>query len=256
MNADDLISGEIPVATTKADEIRHQLEELIMTGRLAPGTVLRQDELARRFEVSRTPVREALRQLAALGLASFIPNKGVRVRTLDRNDWTQTYLARASLEGTVTEIAASRITDDQLAQLAAADDEFVLETGRLRSADLSDEDRTSASWTWLKANDRFHDVIIDAANSPIIGDLIEGLRRMFSGSNPWSPGSATDDLYETTVRQHAAIRAALVARNGVAARALMEAHVTDSWRLLQAVLDEPQPRSAPTFSTFYLPARA
>ena len=70
--------------------------------------MLRQEQLSERFGVSRTPVREALRRLAALGLVSFEPNRGVRVRTLSHDDLHEAFLVRAELEGLVTEVAAQR----------------------------------------------------------------------------------------------------------------------------------------------------
>src|SRR2546423_827431 len=84
--------------STKADDIAVLIEEAIVSGELAPGSVLRQEQLSERFGVSRTPVREALRKLAALGLVSFEPNKGVRVRTLSHDDLREAFLVRAELE--------------------------------------------------------------------------------------------------------------------------------------------------------------
>jgi DNA-binding GntR family transcriptional regulator len=224
--------------TTKADEIKQRIEELIVVGQIPAGAVLRQDDLARRFEVSRTPIREALRQLAAIGLVSFTPNRGVRVHALDREEWQQTYLARAVLEGAATEVAAQKMSAEQLELLATANDEFTCQTALLRRADLTQHERSVASYEWVRANDRFHTVIIRAAELPVVERLISGLRRVFSGEATWSQGSAADELYETNLRQHVAIRCALVARNGFASRHLMEEHIRDSWRLLQAVLDE------------------
>ena len=68
--------------STKADDIARVLEDEIVGGQIPPGTVLRQEQLSERFAVCRTPVREALRRLAALGLVSFEPNRGVRVRSI------------------------------------------------------------------------------------------------------------------------------------------------------------------------------
>lgn len=231
--------GAAASSTTKADQIAQAIEEMIVAGRLSPGTVLRQDELSRRFAVSRTPIREALRQLAALGLVSFTPNRGVRVRALDRNEWAETFLARAALEGTAAQLAAERLTDQHLAEIDAANAEFSRQTALLRSYKLNQEEREQASYAWVAANDRFHTAIIQAAGLALFERLIASLRRVFSGEALWSPGSPADTLYETNLMQHEAIRQALAVRNGQAARLLVQDHIMDSWRLLQVVLDEP-----------------
>src|SRR5687768_3865149 len=94
---------------TKADDLALALEEAIVSGEIAPGTVLRQEQLSERYDVSRTPVREALRRLAALGLVSFVPNRGVRVRTLATNELREAFLVRAELESLATELATPRM---------------------------------------------------------------------------------------------------------------------------------------------------
>src|SRR6476660_5318457 len=85
--------------TTKADEIGAALERSILFGELPPGTMLRQEQLAEQYGVSRTPIREALRRLDALGLVVFRPNRGVLVRAPSRDELRQTIVARAALEG-------------------------------------------------------------------------------------------------------------------------------------------------------------
>jgi DNA-binding GntR family transcriptional regulator len=92
----------VSLESTKADDLAALIEEAIVSGELAPGAVLRQEQLSERFGVSRTPVREALRRLAALGLVSFVPNRGVRVRTLTREDLYEAFLVRAELEAVAT----------------------------------------------------------------------------------------------------------------------------------------------------------
>src|SRR6187397_3150257 len=98
---------------TKADDIAIVLEEAIVSGEIAPGTVLRQEQLSERYQVSRTPVREALRRLAALGLVSFVPNRGVRVRTLSRSELREAFLVRAELESLATELAVPRFGEPE-----------------------------------------------------------------------------------------------------------------------------------------------
>src|ERR1700749_2350046 len=102
--------------STKADDIAVLIEEAIVSGELAPGSGLRQEQLSERFGVSRTPVREGLRKLAALGLVSFEPNRGVRVRTLSHEDLREAFLVRAELEALVTAEAAPKITSQELAR--------------------------------------------------------------------------------------------------------------------------------------------
>src|SRR5881394_2060812 len=121
--------------STKADDLAVVIEEAIVSGELAPGSVLRQEQLSERFGVSRTPVREALRRLAALGLVSFEPNRGVRVRTLSHEDLREAFLVRAELEGLVTEIAAGKLTEDDLHALEECERRFARLTKELRSRD-------------------------------------------------------------------------------------------------------------------------
>lgn len=222
---------------TKADLLARTLEELIVSGELASGTVLRQDEISRRFEVSRTPVREALRQLTARGLVTFVPNRGVRVKAPDRDEWRQAALARAALEGLLASLAAQQITDEDLSELDRAHKDFAVLTEVLRSRERG-KVKDRAAFEWVEANDRFHQVIARAAGAPLIDAMVGDVSRVFSGHARWRPGSAADRLYEVDLRQHTAIREALAARNPEAARALASAHVLDSWKLLEDVLDE------------------
>src|ERR687888_2586387 len=110
--------------TTKADDIARVLEDEIVAGVIPPGAVLRQEHISERFSVSRTPVREALRRLSALGLVSFVPNRGVRVRTLSRDELREAFLVRAELEALATELAVPRMTEADLAALDDAERRF------------------------------------------------------------------------------------------------------------------------------------
>src|SRR5204863_283504 len=116
--------------STKADDIAVVLEDEIVSGTLPPGAVLRQEQLSERFRVSRTPIREALRKLAALGLVSFEPNRGVRVRALSRAELREAFLVRAELEGLATELAAPRMTDVEVEALDQAEERFAELTAR------------------------------------------------------------------------------------------------------------------------------
>jgi DNA-binding GntR family transcriptional regulator len=147
-------------ASTKADDVALELEQAIVSGELAPGTVLRQDRLSEQYGVSRTPIREALRRLAALGLVSFEPNRGVRVRTLSRAELREAFLIRAELESLATEIAAERMTRADLDELEAIEDRFAGLTEELRRGGrLATDRRADLVTEWVRANHAFHDVI-------------------------------------------------------------------------------------------------
>ena len=83
----------------KADDIVLSVQTAIARGELPPGSLLRQEQLAASFRVSRTPVREALKRLHAAGLVSLIPHRGARVRTLSLEDVRESFVVRMELEG-------------------------------------------------------------------------------------------------------------------------------------------------------------
>ena len=233
------------VESTKADEIAAALEREIVSGELRPGIVLRQESLSERFDVSRTPIREALRRLAALGLVSFEPNRGVRVRTVSWDELHEAFLVRAELESLATELAATRMTEADYADLDEAERRFSELTAELRRADPAPGLRELTS-EWVRANHAFHDVIYRAAGAPLVEQLAKSARRSFSGPAIWTGGGrAVDELYDRNDREHRAIQAALLARSPEGARAIARDHVLHSFRLLEAVLDLAAPQPTP-----------
>ena len=224
--------------STKADDIALVIEEAIVSGELAPGTVLRQEHLSEQFDVSRTPIREALRRLAALGLVSFVPNRGVRVRTISREELHEAFMVRAELEGLATEVAAAKMTPEDLAELEDAEWQFARISQDLHSREPG-EARRSIMGDWVRANLAFHDVIYRVADLPLVEQLAKSARRSFSGPAVWAPGDhSIDDLYAKNAEQHRAIRQALAASSGEGARALAREHVLSSFHMLEAVLEQ------------------
>src|SRR5262245_18087297 len=117
---------------------------------LLPDTVLRQETLSERFEVCPTPVREALRRLAALGLVSFEPNRGVRVRSISAHELHEAFLVRAELEALATEMATPRMRPDDLAELDAIERRFGELTLELREQARSGEGRDATLFVeWM-----------------------------------------------------------------------------------------------------------
>jgi DNA-binding GntR family transcriptional regulator len=234
----------VSLDSTKADDIALVIEEAIVSGELQPGTVLRQEQLSEQFQVSRTPIREALRRLAALGLVSFVPNRGVRVRTISREELHEAFLVRAELEGLATEVAAAKMTPDDLQELADAEQRFAKISQELRALEPGEARRTIMG-DWVRANHAFHDVIYRVADLPLVEQLAKSARRSFSGPAVWAPGDhSIDGLYAKNAEQHRAIRQALVAGSPAGARELAREHVLSSFVLLETILEQvgAQPR--------------
>ncbi|HVM13481.1 MAG TPA: GntR family transcriptional regulator [Egibacteraceae bacterium] len=102
-----------------ADEARARMLEDIIQCRIRPGEMVQLSDLARRYEMSKTPVREALTLLERDGLVEPIPYKGYRIPPIDEADIEDIFFMRELLEGAAVEAAAGRITEEDLQRLEA-----------------------------------------------------------------------------------------------------------------------------------------
>ena len=102
---------------TNTDRVRAELESQIVAGALPPGTMLDEAELSRSFDVSRTPVREALLQLAAKGYVRIVPRGGIFVIQLSAGELAEMFETLAYAEGLCARLAAQRMSDGQLRKM-------------------------------------------------------------------------------------------------------------------------------------------
>src|SRR5436305_4923711 len=109
---------------TMAEFALEQLREAIILGELPAGTPLRLDELARSLGMSISPIREAVRQLEALGLAKHVPHQGARVLDFDIDELRDLFQVRLALESLAVRRAAERFTDDDAAAARAQLERF------------------------------------------------------------------------------------------------------------------------------------
>ncbi len=100
-------------------EVAVRLRQRIVEGHLAPGAKLNERELSELLQVSRTPLREAIKMLAAEGLVELLPNRGAVVAQLSEQDVADTFEVIAGLEGQSGELAAQRISEAELAEIRA-----------------------------------------------------------------------------------------------------------------------------------------
>lgn len=142
----------------RAETLRDQLEQDIVTGHFRPGDRLDEQSLATRFGVSRTPIREALMQLASTGMVELQPRRGAFVASLSIRAVVERFEAMAALEGMCGALAARRITDAQRSDLIAAH-EACQEATRAGCAD-----------TYYYANERFHRAIYEACHNHYLAE--------------------------------------------------------------------------------------
>src|SRR5438105_6419912 len=105
---------------TRAEKLREAIEESIATGAFAPGMHLDETELAQRFGVSRTPLREALIQLSSIGIVALRPRRGAVVAEVTPQRLLEMFEVMAELEAMCGRLAARRMTDNELAALQRA----------------------------------------------------------------------------------------------------------------------------------------
>lgn len=190
-----------------------QLLDEIRQGLLEPGDRLREAELAERLGVSRTPVREAIRQLEADGLVAHVPRIGAAIRQLDYAEVMELYEMRAVLEGTAARLAARAASDIEIEELDLLNE-------RLADAGTGPEA--------ARLNSIFHATMLDAAKNRFLSRSILSLQKalMILG-----PTQLTDsERAEAAAEEHRRIMAALIARDGATAEAEMRAHVEAAQR--------------------------
>jgi DNA-binding GntR family transcriptional regulator len=207
-------------ASALVDEIAAAIRERIMSGQIPIGGPPRQAELATELGVSRTPVREALRQLHTSGLIEVVPNRGAVVRVPSPWEVRDASEVRAELEGLACERAAGRINDTELKELRAANQAM-----RDEVAEPSIEGEPGAEPPTVKFNDAFHMTIHRVADNQWLARAIDEINQAFRRNVSWLVLAGNQRQRGENVAQHDRIVDALEAGDAATARAEMSAHV-------------------------------
>lgn len=206
-------------------DVHAALLEAIDRGDYAPGARLVETELAERFGVSRTPVREALGRLEQQGLAARDQRRGLTVAVLDHDQLGELYDLREVLEGFAAKLAARRASPAEIAVLR----EMVV-------ADAAIADQPSVL---ARSNRRFHHQLHHASHNRYLDQMLERMRRslvLLSGTTLGSPGRGAE-----SVAEHDQIVAAIEVRDEEAAEAAARTHIVNAYktRLRQEANREP-----------------
>jgi DNA-binding GntR family transcriptional regulator len=217
------------------DEIVLRLEKAILEGVYPPGTHLLQDELCERFGVSRTPVRQALRDLHARNLVALVPNRGATVRVPSRRDAQEVYAVRAELEGYAAELAAARADSGLELELAGVEARVVQLASRLGRFD--DAALPAVVEFQLAAGD-FHRVLQRACGNERLVSTIQHVERSFPMEYVALAIGNNDDNQLLNIDEHQQISRAIAIRDENGARLAMKSHVLHLGEKVVAYLDD------------------
>lgn len=187
-----------------------QLRRMILSGELAPGEPLREVALSEQFGTSRTPVREALRTLAAEGLVTLLPNRTVQVSQLDEQAASEVFIVLGALESLAAKLACERMTPEQLETLTDLQDDL--------AHYFNDRDRPR----YLEANRLIHELIVESSGN---ASLILAWRLLLPRAERARHVSTLDhDRWASAFAEHKQIHDAFCARDVPAIARLMEEH--------------------------------
>ncbi len=204
------------------DAVTDALREAILDGFLTPTTWLREDEIAGAFEVSRTPVREAMRRLADEGLVIKTVHHGTTVAPLSLEDVLALYVVRENLEGLAARLAAVRCPSGLVERLD--------EIGSRMKAAAAEADTPRLS----RLNLEWHRALRDATGNSYLGRFlgqVEHAVRRLPASTLGHPGRAEEVLSE-----HDAVVRAIERRDGAGAEQVAKAHMRRAREIRLAVM--------------------
>ena len=193
-------------------DIVSQLRDFIVEGRLAPGSRIPERELCEKFGISRTPLREALKVVAAEGLIELLPNRGARVRQFSETDIRNLFEVLSGLDFLAGRLACARITDDAVAAIEKMHLEMY--THYLRR-ELTD---------YFRINQKIHQAIVDAATNPVLSANFANLNSIVRRLR-YSANLVHRDRLGDAMREHEQIVDALKRRSADELGMLMFQHM-------------------------------
>ncbi|SAK91259.1 GntR family transcriptional regulator [Caballeronia ptereochthonis] len=199
-------------------QIAQRLRTLIATDELKPGERLRERTLAERLDVSRTPLREALKELAGDGLVVVLPKRGAVVAELSAAEITEKLDVLGVIEAFGGEMACRMATDAEIAEIRALHFEM--------HAAYERRDRMN----YFRLNQAIHTSIVAAAKNATLRQVHERLNRQLYRYR--FQGSVTSETWHTAIDEHEVIVQLLSAREGAKLGEFLRRHVHSTWEQL------------------------
>ncbi len=214
---------------TLSERVFKDLKDEIIAGNLSQGAKITEDELAKKYGISRGPLREALRRLESIRLLIRVPHAGMRVVTLTPEIMEEIYTVREALEGLSARLAAERMSDEEIESLA----ELLIKHEKSIK-------KTQGKQYYQREGDLdFHYRIAKASNNNWLIELLSSelyqllrMCRQRSGQTPERPLRA--------LNEHKRIVEAIANRDAELAEILMKRHISGAWKIVKTLLNEDQ----------------
>lgn len=237
------------LAAKLIDDLAERIQSKILNGEYPAGSRLKQEVLAAEFAVSRTPIREALSRLEAMGLISQEQRRSAIVRSPSGREVMEMYQVRAELEGLAASLAAKRISDQQLSTLRLSHDEFVEAVEALRSKAVS-VDRAArgkpvadglwndAAQRWVALNAAFHSTIGEASANAYLQATIQSVAMSYTRTLLRSSSRGlTGSRVAANISWHERILRSLEGREPDKARRAMTEHILEAGEIVGALFE-------------------
>lgn len=225
-------TSEPLVRVTLHDTLIANLRALLIRGELKPGEKVPEQALCRRFGVSRTPMREALKVLASEGVLQLLPNRGAIVAVLRDDEIEQHFPVMAALEMVAGETACRRATHEDIARLRTMHDAMM--------QDYHNGDEVS----YLKYGRAIHYAIFEMADNAVLKSFYEQILMRIHGSRYVRRKS--QESWDRAVREHQEIMEAFEARDAERVGKLLKAHVQGTVvNIAKESIQRDQPPTAP-----------
>ncbi len=200
-------------SSTLSGELTTTLRDAIITGEIAQGTKLSETKMAKELDVSRGPLREAIRRLEGMNLIRHVPQQGARVVTLSRDLILQIYDTREALESKAVALAATEMTSQEIDELHR---EIDAQSKQMRE--------NSGAFVPAESDYRFHEMVVRGSKNKVIERALihelYNLIKMFRYQNDFANTSSTNSLVE-----HRQIVYAIEQRDSVLAEVTMKRHI-------------------------------
>ena len=223
----DIATLQVPQIARRPlhEEAADRLRELIVQGRLVPGTRLNERLLSVQFGVSRTPLREAIKLLAAEGLVELLPNRGAIVARIDPTRVGETLAVMGVLEALAGELACRNATDTHLREIRALHYEMLAMHAR---GDLAG---------YFKFNQAIHLKLVKYSGNAVLYQVYRQLNASVRQARYMA--NLTRQRWDAAMREHDEIIAALDARDSARLKALLSDHLTHKLASVIGALSSP-----------------